>query len=322
MDYLQILTRALAITWRHKYLWLLALFAGETTTVGLSFGSGSGSSGNSSHRYYGGSESAQAAWNQLATWTATHMTLLWTAGITLAVLGVALFLVSAVANGALVKAGAEHDADRPFGLREAWGAGVRTFWPVLGLKAFGLLVGASSVIVIGGLVVMTAVFAMSGAVAAAIGTGLLAVMLLVVAIPFFIVFGVAIVLGVRAIVLDGHGAADGLRTGMGLIRHRLGRVALFWLLVCLAGAAASVVVALALVVAALPILALTFTAYLAGGWLLALAIGGALVAAWLVVVVTFAGGVKAFTSTCWTIAYPHFDAEPRPAINTQPQPAV
>jgi hypothetical protein len=316
VDYVQILTRALAISWRHKYLWLLALFAGEVTTISASFQGGS-SGRNSAYSNVSG----QAVWSQLTSWVSAHAALLWTIGITMALLSVALFLLSAVANGALVKGGAEHDAERPFTLRQAWTAGVNNFWPVLRLKFFGLIVSASVVIVIGGLVLMTVVFAGSGVIAAAVATGLLAGVLLLAAIPLFIVFGVAIVLGVRAIVLEGKGASEGFRTALNLIWRRRGRVALFWLLVCIAGVVASTVVGLALVVAAIPLVALTIAAYFAGGWLLAVATGLGLGAAWLLVVVTFAGGVNAFTSTCWTVAYTRFDLQAQPAVSTQPQPA-
>jgi hypothetical protein len=315
MNYVQIVTRALAISWRHKYLWLLALFAGEATTVGLSF------QGGSSHRDTHTSVSTQAAWSQVTTWVSTHGPLLWTVGITMALLFVVLFLLSAVANGALVKGGAEHDAERPFGLRQAWSAGVNSFWPVLGLKFFALIVGASLAIVIGGLGLMTVVLGSSGAVAAAVATGVLAGLLLLAAIPFFVIFGVAIVLAVRAVVLEGKGSSEGLRTALNLIWRRRGRVALFWLLVCIAGIVASAVAGLAMVVAAAPIVVLTVAAYLAGGWLLAAATGLGLGAAWLIVVLTFVGGVKAFTSTCWTVAYTRFDLEPQPAVSAQPQPA-
>jgi hypothetical protein len=315
MDYTQILTRALAISWRHKYLWLLAVFAGETTTIGMSFGRGSG--GRSSYDNVSG----QAIWSGLTNWVSAHAALLWTVGITLALLGIALFLLSAVANGALVKAGAEHDAERPFGLRQAWSSGVQTFWPVLRLKLFALVVYASLTIVIGGLGLITVALGFSGAVAGAIATGVLAGVLLLAAIPFFIVFGVAVVLGVRAIVLDGKGASGGFGTALNMIWRRRGRVALFWLLVIVIGLVASTAVGLALVVAALPLVGLTVAAYFAGGWLLALTAGSGFGAVWLIVAVAFAGGVNAFTSTCWTLAYPRFDLQPAPATGTQPQPA-
>src|ERR1700694_3629067 len=117
MDYLQIMKRALAISWRHKYLWLLALFAGEATTVGMRF------NGGSSDRNSYGRRSGQEVCSQLTNGVSAHTALLWTIGLTVALIGIALFVLSAVANGALVKGGAEHDAERPFGLREAWSAG-------------------------------------------------------------------------------------------------------------------------------------------------------------------------------------------------------
>jgi hypothetical protein len=316
MDYPQILTRALAISWRHKYLWLLALFAAEATTIGFSFQGGS--SGRNSYR---SNVSSHETWSQVTNWISTHGALLWTAGISLALLGVALFLISAIANGALVKGSAEHDAERPFTLRQAWSSGVRTFLPVLRLKVFGLIVTASLVIVIGGLVLMTVVFGFSGAIGAAVATGLLAGFLLLLAIPFAIVLSVAIVLGVRAVVLDGRDASDGLRSALNLIWRRRGRVALFWLLVCVAGWVASAVVGIALVVVAVPVAALVVAAYFAGGWLLAIVTGLGLGSVWLLLVISFVGAVNAFTSTCWTVAYPRFDVQPEPVVNIQPQPA-
>ena len=315
MDYSRILTQALAISWRHKYLWLLALFAAEATTVGFSFQSGS--SGRNSFR----NMSMHATWGQFTSWVGTHGSLLWTAGITLALLGVALFLLSAVANGALVKGSAEHDAERPFGLRPAWSAGIQTFGPVLRLKFFGLVVYASLFIAIGGLVLMTVVFGFTGVVGAAVATGLLAGILLLAGLPFAIVFGVAILLAVRAVVLDGKRASDGFRTALNLIWRRRGRVALFWLLVCIAGWVASAIVGIALVVVAVPVVALAVAAYFAGGWLFAITTGLGLGAVWLIVLVSFVGGVNAFTSTCWTVAYPRFDLLSVPVVNPQPQPA-
>ncbi|HEY8737758.1 MAG TPA: hypothetical protein VIO62_12035 [Candidatus Dormibacteraeota bacterium] len=315
MDYVQILTRALAISWRHKYLWLLAVFAGEATTISMAFQTGSSSRNSYSN------VSTQAVWSQLTNWVSAHAALLWTVGITVALLSLALFLLSALANGALVKGGAEHDAERPFGLRQAWSAGVHSFWPVLGLKFFAFVIYANLAIVIGGLILMTIVFGISGAVAVAVATGLLAGVLLLGAIPFFVIFGVAIVLGVRVVVLEGKGANDGFRTALNLIWRRRGRVALFWLLVCIAGIVASTAVGLALVLAAFPIVALTVAAYFAGGWLLAVAAALGFGTAWLIVVATFTGGVRAFTSTCWTVAYTRFDLQAQPAVSPQPQPA-
>ena len=245
----------------------------------------------------------QGTWTQVTTWAASHAALLLAIGAGLALVGVALFLLSAVANGALVRGSAEHDAERPFGLRQAWRAGVETFWPVLGIKFFAVIVYVTLGIVIGGLGLLTVAFVAGGAIVAAVATGLLGGLLLLAGIPFVVVFGVAIVLAVRAAVLDGKGPSDSFRTAFEMMWRRRGRVALFWLVVSIAGALAAIGAGLALVVAAVPIVALTAAAYVAAGWPLAVAMALGLGSAWLIVVLTFVGGVKAFTSTCWTVAY-------------------
>ena len=43
--------------------------------------------------------------------------------------------------------------------------------------------------------------------------------------------------------------------------------------------------------------------------------------AWLIVVIALAGGVNAFTSTCWTLAYTRFDLDPPQVARPRLQPA-
>jgi hypothetical protein len=98
-------------------------------------------------------------------------------------------------------------------------------------------------------------------------------------------------------------------------------VALFWLLVLVAGTVASFVAGWVMIATGLPLAALVAAAYFGGGWVLAVPAGFGLGIVWLTIVIALAGGVKAFTSTCWTLAYNRFDLEPRPATSSQPQPA-
>jgi hypothetical protein len=319
MNYGEIFSRALAISWRHKYLWLLALFAGEGAAFSLP-NFQSSARGQGSTRFAPPTMSTE----QLTAWLSAHAALLWTAGITLAIVVIALFLLSAVMNGALVRASAEHDAERPFGLGAAWSAGVSRFWPVLGLKVFTLVVFAAVAIVIGGLGLIAVAGAFSHNAALAVASGLTAGLLLLVAIPFAIVFQVAVLLGVRAIVLDGKRPLEGLASGFQLIRRRLGRVALVWLLILVAGLVAGVGAGIAVVIVGLPLAGLVAAAYFAGGIPLAVGFGIVLGAAWLLVAAALAGAVNAFTSTCWTLAYRRFDLEPQPVPNGRalpPQPA-
>jgi hypothetical protein len=246
--------------------------------------------------------------------------LLWTIGIVLVALFAVLFLVSAVANGALVKGAAEHDAERPFSLGEAWKAGLANFWPVLRLKLFALLVGVTSLIVILGLVAIAFVSGASGATALSVGVAVLAALLLVAAIPFWVAFGVALLFAVRAVVLDGLGASAALAVGFRLIRRRLGRVALLWLLILAAGIVAGIAVGVGIALVTVLAAGLIVGSAFAGGFVGAVIVGVPAAVAWLAVVITVGGAVSAFNSTYWTVAYRRLDVEPEPAGWSQVAP--
>jgi hypothetical protein len=318
MHYGDLVTRALRITWRHKYLWLLALFAGEGA-AGLtspSF-SGSSTSGNPTTNTTPGQ-----AWNTATTWAGEHITLLVLAGVVVLALAVTFFLLSAIADGALVRASAEHDAERPFSLSLAWRAGLTTFWPVLKVKLLTLGVALVSVIVIGGVVTLAALSAVGGATASTVLLGMLAVLLGLAAIPFAIVFSVAILLMLRAVVLDGMNVSAALAHTLTLFQRRMGRVALLWLLSLALGLAAGIafgVFALALLVV---FGALVAALYVAGGTLAAIIAGAVLAVPWLGLMLVASGAISAFTSTYWTLGYTRLDLEPLPQVVAVPPAAA
>ena len=315
MNYGEILRRSLAISWHHKYIWLLALFAGEGMGLGIPNlqGQGSGRSG--------GSRFPAVTYDQVTTWAGAHAGLLVTIGIVIAAILIALFLVSAVASGAAVRAAAEHDLDRPFGLRPAWRSGVSTFWPVLGVKLLNLVVALAALALIGSLAVATFLAGTHGDVALAVVTGLTAGLLLLVAIPFWIVFAIAVRFALRAVVLDGKRPWAALARGFGLIRRRLGRVALVWLLVLASGAVAGLAVSVVVVIVALPLAAIAAASYLAGGIAVAIWVGVVLAVFWAVIALALVAAVAAFTSILWTLSYARLDLDPQPVPAAMPAPA-
>ena len=316
MNYGQILGRALTISWRHKYLWLLAILAGE----GAAGSVGSSGSGTSQRRPLN-SAGVQTDWNSFVSWIGAHATLLWTVGLTIFAIAIVLFVISAIANGALVRGAAEHDAERPFGLGQAWSTGLHTFWPVFELKLFALVIGLGAAVILGGLAVLTFVSAFSGAAAAAIIFGVLTAVAVVLAVPTLIVFEVAIRLGIRAIVLEGKGMGDGFRSALHLLMRRKGRVALMWLLIWVISAVGAFAVGVVVVLVALPLVAVGVASYFAGGWVAATISGIVLGTIWLAVVLTVSGALSAYVSTAWTLAYRRFDLEAQPAMKAQPLPA-
>jgi hypothetical protein len=316
MNYGEMLTRALAISWRHKYLWLLALLAGEGAMFGLQ-----NVQGLSGRRNGGGSQLGTDASGQFSAWAAAHAGLLWGGAIVLALVFIVLLLVSAVANSALIRAAAEHDQGRPFGLRPAWRFGVRTFWPVLQMKLLALVVALATLLVIGSLALVAFAGGKAGYVALAVGAGVSAGLLFLLAFPLWIVFSVAVLLAVRAIVLDGKRPVTALGSAFELIRRRLGRVALVWLLAGVAGIVGGLAVGIAVLIVALPLVGIVAGTYFAAG--VPAAVGAGIVAGliWVAVLLALSGAVSAFTSTFWTLSYTRFDQEPQPLAVGSPLPA-
>ena len=316
MNYAELLTRALAISWRHRYLWLLALLSGEAAMSGLQNVQGAPGRQNGASPVFAGGRGSE-----LTAWLAAHAALLWGAAIAFALVLIMLLLVSAVANGAVVRAAAEHDGERRFGLRPAWRAGVQTFWPVLRIKLLSIAVVFATLIAVGSLALLAFAAARAGNAGLAIAAGAGAGLLFLLAIPFWIVFSVAVLLAVRGIVLDGNRPLAALGGAFALIRRRLGRVALVWLLAAAAGIVGGIGVAIAVLVVALPLAGLVVGAYLAAGVPAAVAVGslGGLVG--VAVLLALSGALGAFTSTLWTLSYSRFDEEPQPVPAGSPMPA-
>lgn len=308
MQYGQILSRALSISWRHKYLWLLALFAGEgAASISSSWAGGSGTSRGTANSM------AAPDWAQVTAWITAHATLLWAIAIVMVALCVFFFLLSVVANGALVKGSAEHDADRPFTLGLAWKAGLASFWPILQLKLFALLVVLTSLVVIGGLVAIAVIAGTGGVTAVSVGAAVAAALLVLVAIPFWVAFGVALLFAVRAVVLDGMGASMALGRGFRLIGQRLGRVALLWVLMLAVSLVAAMAAGIGIALLTILVAVIVAGAAFAGGFVGAVIFGVPFALGWLAVVLAVGGAVNAFVSTYWTLAYTRLELEFQPA---------
>lgn len=224
-----------------------------------------------------------------------------------------LFLFSCVAQPALVRASAEHDADRPYSLGPALRFGLTAFWPMLGLKLLALAFGLVVLLLFGLLILggWTSVAAGNyGGLAAAIVVGVLLGLLL---IPVAIVFSVVYILAVRAIALDSKGPIGALGESVRLVRRRLGRVALLWLIMLGVEIGIGVALALVLVVLLIPLGPLVFAGYAiahTGGLIAGLAVAALL---FLPIALVAGGAAGAYTSTYWTLAYRRLEQEALPA---------
>jgi hypothetical protein len=308
MSYGEIISRALGITWRHKYLWLLALFAGEGVATFSSISFSQPSSGGRPTSY-----TLPQVWSTVTNWVSAHALLLVLGGVAILALAILFFLISAIADGALVRASSEHDREQPFSLGRAWSGGLATFWPVLKVKLLAALAGIVSFIVIGGLAALAVVSAQAGVTSTTVLLIIAAVLLGLAGIPTYIAFSVIILLMVREVVLN-HTRSTwaAFSRALALIQRRLGRVALLWLLSVALGLASGIAIGLVTTILLGIVVGLAIIAYLAGGMTAGVVAGIALGVPWLVVLIIAGGAISAFNSTFWTLGYTRLDLEPRP----------
>ncbi len=301
MDYTGILRHALEMAWRHRWLWLLALLAGEGST---------GASFNFPSRPYSFSSTrrGQATGNPpdvapFVSWIGDHLGLILAAALVAILVAIALLLISVIAQGAVVRGAAALDAGTDTGLGASWRAGAAVFWPMLGLRLLLVLIAAVLLLVLGGLVggaVLAGVAGHSPGLVALLGWQAAGLLLLL--IPFAVALGTVTRLAVRYVALDGAGPATSLRLGTRMLFRRFGKVVALWgiELACSLGAG----------LAAALLAVLLFGPLLLGGVVVYGAHAPAalvVVAAWALVagalLLVVAAAIAAFFSCYWTIAF-------------------
>src|SRR6195256_6709604 len=145
-------------------------------------------------------------------------------------LAIAFFVLAAVCEGAVVRAAAEHDAERPFGLGWAWRTGTATMGAMIRFRLLLIalvlpLLAVFAVLAIG---LVGAIGGQNGPMIAVVA--LFGFLLILAAFAYFIFLFFMDRLGTRALVLEQLGAVAALRRAYGLITKRLGRLLLVGLI--------------------------------------------------------------------------------------------
>jgi|SRR5919108_4869764 hypothetical protein len=309
MPYLDIVTRSFTIAWRYRYLWLIAFFSGEA-------GGGNFFSGNP-----GINRNTDLATmpQQVANWITEHAGLLTFLAVAWLVLAIALFFLGAVCEGATVRASAEHDAERPFGLRLAWTMGVRTMWRIVRFRLLIIALGLPLAL----LFVLWTLGAISALVRQDLSAFLALIAILVLLFVVALVYGTYLFFldrfGSRAVVLEERMAMASIARAHRLLFKRFGRSLLVWLLALAIAVGVGVAVASLSAVLLLPL-----------GVALAATASSGSPAFWVVLAVTLVillpvyfvvfGFLGAQSSTYWTLAFRRLDLEyPPPARLPLPQ---
>lgn len=297
MPYGEVVTRSFAIAWRHKYLWLIALFSGE-------------SGGNVSFSYTTPTSrppDLTAIQDQATRWVGDHAGLIAAMGVASLVLAIAFFILGAICEGATIRASAEHDAQRPFGLRQAWTMGVHTTWVMVRFRLLLLALYLPLLLVVVGWLVALVIALLHQDVTELLTLvfgGLLLFLL-------FFVYGLYLLFldrfGSRAVILEERRALPAIARAHRLLFRRFGR-SLLVLLLSLAIAAA---VSLALgFVSSLLFLPLLLAAASGAFWPLVIVTAVVAIPIYLVV----GGFLAAQSSSYWTLAFRRVDLDYAPTL--------
>ena len=313
MDYSRLISDAWRVTWRHKYLWILGLFA--TQGGGCS---GAANFNTGSFRLPGSNGDPVGTIYDLQQWIQTHWMLIGALVVGLFAVGFVLFVVSVMATAGLIAGVDDAAARRPEArLGTAWRRGVACFWRLFGMWVLvGLVVAVVMAIMIAIVVVPIALSAASDSSVGGVGVVaaiLIGLIMLLALIPVAAVLNIVLEWGARALVLENTGVVASLSRGWQLFRANVGPSLLVWLI----GIVLSIGAAIAFTIVA-------FAAAVPAGLLLAATwgnIGSAVVAALgvlgLIVLVGMLA-VKAvwatYFSAYWTLAFRQLTAAHAPML--------
>jgi len=324
MDYGSLIGDAWRMTWRHRFLWVLGLFAGGAS--GLSFGNGGGGdfssvfdgAGNGSRGRSGSGGSVDAGFAEAGRWLGEHVWLIILGVLLLVLIGLVLFALSFVAQGGLAGASADLGSGRPSSFRSAVRTGQRLFWRYVGLwlvlVAFGLAFLLVLAGVVGSIVLLT--MAVEQKAWVIIPSVLFGIVLFIVGVIFAVVAGIVVAFAKRAIPVLDIGPLAALAEGWRVMRARPGTALLVWLLDLALGFGTSIVVAIValflLLVLAMPVLIAWFGLKMDGSAMLYPAIGYGVVAGvlWFAVLLFLSAVVNTFHWNYWTLAYLRLRLDP------------
>ena len=311
MQYWQIVTRSFRIAWDHKYLWLIALFSGESGG-GFNYSTSQSSNNNAN------TPNLATLQQHVTTWLTDHIALVVALVVVYLVLVVVFFILGAVCEVATVRASAEHDAERPFGLGMAWRAGVARMWVMVRFRLLIIALGLPLFLLLIGLVVAVFVSVANNNSGAAPFLILFGFLLVLGGIPYSIYLFFLDRFGARAVVLELLAARAAIVRGHRLLIKRLGRSVLVGLIAIGVAIVLGIALACLSLIVVLPLLA-------AGAFAASTGSGAALPLIALAVIILLpvylvvAGFLAAQSSTYWTLAFRRLDLEQAPAYYYQSQ---
>jgi hypothetical protein len=291
MDFGEVLGRAWKIVWKHKVLWIFGILAGCARG-----GGGGGTGGGSGWRRtqpFGRdlTPEIQQYSTSIGDWISNHLGVVIALVLIFIVLIILGIFLGTVGRIGLIRGTAKADGGaQRLGFAELFRESLPFFWRVFGLS---FLFGLAFLVVLAPLIA-------AGVLTA--GVGFLCILpLLCVLIPAAILVGVVVTQANVAMVTENIGLLDGLRRGWLVFKQNIGPLMLLWLILAVLGAVAGLLIALPLLIAAIPA-ALAFIA--SGGQTSpTLLIGGVCLAVYFPILLVANGILTAYLESVWTLAY-------------------
>lgn len=229
MRYGEIIKRAWAISWRHKNLWWLGLFAGvgggsysfnNSSSDFSNFGSGNG----------GGTPNFGDAADQLVRWLPIIIAIALIVFVFVAIIEI---LRIAALGGLVSQVDVAERGGKPSALT-GWGDGFHHWWRLAVVTFFTAVPGlVLALIAVVGIFIVVAIPLYAGSepsIPALIALIVAFIVLVIVMLPITIVLNVMHALAYREVMLDGKKAWPAFTAAWNWIRSRLKDVGLMWLI--------------------------------------------------------------------------------------------
>ncbi len=299
MEYSRIFSRAWAITWRWKVLWVLGFL--------VSLGRGNMTSSNNM-TYSFGSES-MPSW--LADLGSIDWRMLGAVILGLACLGlllmVILWVLSVIARGGLIAGVNQVEEEGSTTLGRAWAVGQRRFWTIFGIGVLAVLPFIIITLIVVAIVIAAVLVTVLGGEDFWSALGPLWIGLALCLIPLGCVAWIgALVLSLvriyaeRAAIIEDLGWIDAFKRGWEFLKAHVGPTIVVGIVVLVVWILFVVVVAVGMALIAVPFIAL-FGNSDSGSWLVLLLCGAGLFA--LLAGALVGSVLEVFTSASWTLLY-------------------
>lgn len=297
MNFGKVLTRAWEIIWKHKVLWFFGILA----SCGSQGGGGGGSTG-----YTFDSNSFQGTGNIPPEWRRFFFELERIPSesifaIVIALIFVALFLalvfflLSVFGRMSVIKGALQAEGGKALTFRQLSADGFSFFWRGLGLALMNAVI----------LITFVFIFVFLGVAftTLTLGLGLLCLIpLICILVPLGILYGVFIEMANVALVVEDVDVFEALQHSWALLRQNFANVAVMALILLIGGGVLSFLIALPIILVALP----TLLAFLIGSseaiWG-GLAISGVLLLIGIPFVILLSGMLRSYILSAWTLTY-------------------